>query len=244
MSENKVPFKYFFPGEPLDKRLKVSLDFNHRILFFGADNLYPQRMEQLRLRSPLLVSATRTLEDFINGSGWELNNDIIINDRGESARDLLNLAAMDYSRNNGFAIHLNFNALGEITEMQHVPWEYCRLGLPDERGLVTTIVVSNNWEEDSDKLPSGSKINSQWYPIFNPLAAQSQTIIPQPKGQILYFTGQERNKYPLATFDAIRDTGVTDEAIQKYESSNTSKGFHGATIMKFPGNFESDMQRG
>ena len=87
-------------------------------------------------------------------------------------------------------------------------------------------------------------IYSEWFPIFNPLKASEETIgIPQPKGQVLYFAGQERNKYPLATFDAIRDTASTDAAIQRYEESNTNKGFHGATIFRYPGEFESETQK-
>ena len=238
--------KYFFPSEPLDKRLKVSLDYNHKILFYGVDNLYPQRMEQTRLRSPLLVSATRILEDFVNGAGWELNNHIVLNHRGEDARDLLNLVAKDYSKYDGFAFHLNFDGRGRVTEIQHIPFEYCRLGLPDEFGNISTVVVSNNWEEDSEKLPPSKTraIYSESFPIFNPLTAGEETVsIPQPMGQVLYFTGVERNKYPLATYDAIKETGSTDNAIQRYEESNTRKGFHGATIFRYPGEFESESQK-
>jgi len=235
--------EWLFPSEPLDKRLKVSLDFNHKILFYGADNLYPQKMEQTRLRSPLLVSATKVLEDFINGSGWELNNDIILNQRHETGRDILNLAAMDFSRNHGFALHLNFDARGRITEIQHIPWEYCRLGIPDEHGIISWVVVSNNWEQDSDKQLGGGLTRTQWYPIFNPATAAEETMLPQPKGQVLYYTGQERFKYPLTTYDAIVDTGKTDAAIQRYENANTNQGFHGATIFRYPGQFESDSQK-
>ena len=234
---------WLFPSEPLDKRLKVSLDFNHKILNYGINNLYPQVMEQIRLRSPLLVSATSVLEDFVNGSGWELNNDIILNEASQTGHDLLNLASMDYSRYHGFAFHINFDGRGRITEIQHIPFQYVRLGIPDEHGIITSVVVSNNWEEDSDKQLGGGLTRTTWYPIFNALTAADQTLfIPQPKGQVLYYTGQERWKYPLVTYDAIRDTGETDAAIQKYEMSNTGKGFHGATIFRYPGKFESKTQ--
>ena len=237
---------YLFPSEPLDKRLKVSLDYNHRILFYGIDNLYPQRAEQVRLRSPLLVSSTRILEDFINGDGWKLNNDIILNNRRETSRDVLNLATKDWSRYAGFALHINFDGRGRVTEIQHIPFEYCRLGFPDAFGNISTIVVSNNWEEDSEKLPPSKNrhIFTETFPMFNPLTAGSETIsVPQPLGQVLYFTGIEKNKYPLATFDAIMISGETDNEIQKYEEANTRKGFHGATIFRYPGTFDSETQK-
>ena len=244
-ASKKQPNTWLFPSG-IDKRLKVSLDYNHKILNYDLDNLYPQRAEQVRLRSPLLVSSTRVLEDFINGDGWKLNNDIFLNEKGETSRDLLNLAAKDYSRYAGFALHLNFDGRGRIVEIQHVPFEYCRLGLPDSLGNISTIVVSNNWEEDSEKLPPSKNrhIFTETFPMFKPSVAGAETIsIPQPLGQILYFTGIEKNKYPLATFDAILLTGATDNAIQKYENSNTSRGFHGATIFRYPGTFDSDSQK-
>jgi len=237
---------YIFPNEPLDKRLKVHLDYNHRILFYGEDNLYPQRAEQVRLRSPLLVSSTRILEDFINGDGWELNNGIHLNNRGDTSRDLLNLVSKDYSRYSGFALHINFDGRGRVVEVQHLPFEYCRLGLPDAFGNISTIVVSNNWEEDGDKLPPSPNrhIYTETFPMFNPYTAQEGIVgIPQPKGQVFYFSGIERNKYPLATFDAIWHTGMTDDSIQRYEQNNTGRGFHGATIFRYPGEFESETQK-
>jgi len=238
--------EYLFPSKPLLKRLPLTIDYYYKILFYGEDNLYPQRMEEVRLRSPLLKAATELKEDFLNGSGWELNNAVLLNDRGETGRDLLNLVAKDFSKYDGFALHVNFNGLGKITEIQHIPFEYCRLGFPDPYGNISTVVVSNNWEEDMYKLPPNprKRIYTDTFPIYNTRTAARDVVgVPQPKGQVLYYSGVERNKYPLASFDAIKDSGETDEAIQKYERNSTNKGFHGATIFKFPGAFESKEQK-
>ena len=59
----------------------------------------------------------------------------------------------------------------------------------------------------------------------------------------MYFTGLEKHKYPLSTFDAIIETGESDEAIQTYERNNIKRGFHGATIFKYPGKFEGDEEK-
>lgn len=227
---------------PLIKRLPIRLDRQFNISMYGVDNLYPQRMNELMLRSPLLKSATGILADFINGSGWELNASIVLNEKGETSTDLLNLVSDDFANYNGFALHLNFNGLGEISEIQHIPFEFCRLGLPNERGKIFSIHVSNNWERDGEKLPQGSTIEPDVFPIFNPLEAAAESLEENPKGQVLYYS-KIKNKYPLTTYDAIKDTGETDAAIQKYEKNNTVKGFHGATIFKFPGEFNSDEQK-
>lgn len=227
----------------ITKRLQVRLDNQFDVTMYGPDNLYPQRMNELMLRSPLLKSAVGILEDFINGSGWELNGDIVLNTKGETSTDLLNLVSEDFANYNGFALHLNFNGLGEISEIQHIPFEYCRLGQPTDEGVISDIKVSNNWEQDGEKLPRGAYLKPKEYKLFNPLIAAEEVLNnPAAKGQVLYYT-KVKNKYPLTTYDAIRDTGETDAAIQLYEKNNTNKGFHGATVFKYPGEFNSDEQK-
>ena len=235
--------RIFLPPPANNKKLITRLDNTERIIYYGYDNYYPQQMTEVRLRSPLIKTAASILEDFINGSGWTENNELVLNDDGETSRDLLNLVAMDYSQFNGFALHLNFNALGAVTSVEHIPFEYCRLGLPDELGKVRTVVVSNNWERDPNKLPQGSTLLTKRYPIFNPLRAGSDILFGDGRGQVLYFTGLEKNKYPLCTFDPIIQTGESDEAVQLYERNSIKRGFHGATLLRYPGKFESKEEK-
>ena len=69
--------KHFYLPNPVNnKRLDVRLDHTHEIQFYGLNNVYPQEQEQVRLASPLIKSSTEMLEDFINGTGWENNNDM------------------------------------------------------------------------------------------------------------------------------------------------------------------------
>ena len=235
--------RIILPNPVNSKRLDTRLDSQHDILFYGIDNVYPQEQEQLRLRSPLIKSATELLEDFINGSGWELNESMLVNDQADTVTDVLNKIAQDYSRYDGFAIHVNYNGLGQVSSFEHIPFEYCRLGIPDEAGKVSTIVVSNNWECDSDKFVSRGIINTITYPVFDPQKAIAQLIAGEGRGQILYFTGIERNKYPLSTFDAIVANGESDEAMQIYERNNIKRGFHGAALFKYPGRIETDEEK-
>ena len=106
------------PNPVNNKRLITRLDSTHDILFYGLNNLYPQEQEQLRLRSPLIKSATALLEDFINGRGWELNSATIVNGLDDTVGDVLNLVARDYALFNGFALHINYDGLGKITGIQ------------------------------------------------------------------------------------------------------------------------------
>ena len=113
------------------------------------------------------------------------------------------------------------------------------MSIPDALGRVHEIVVSNNWERDSDKFESRGIINTVRFPVFNPSQAIAQLILGEANGQVLYYTGIEKDKYPLTSFDAIVATGESDEAMQIYERKNIKRGFHGSVLFKYPGKIET-----
>ena len=53
------------------KRLPLFIDRTHGIQTFGADNLYPQRMEEIKNESKDCKTAVNRLASFINGDGSE-----------------------------------------------------------------------------------------------------------------------------------------------------------------------------
>jgi len=67
-----------------------------------------------------------------------------------------------------------------------------------------------------------------------------QLLSGRGNGQVLYYTGIEKDKYPLTSFDAIVANGESDEAMQIYERNNIKRGFHGISMFKFPGKIESE----
>ena len=74
---------------------------------------------------------------------------------------------------------------------------------------------------------------------MNPSEALEQLILGEANGQVLYYTGIEKDKYPLTSFDAIVATGESDEAMQIYERNNIKRGFHGSVLFKYPGKIET-----
>ena len=222
------------------ERIETKVDVNLKIEAYGKFNLYPQKQDFLRLNSPLVKTACAVLEDFVNGSGWTTNGDQVLNDEGELADDLLNFAAMDFSRFNGFALWLGFDGTGSINEVKHIPFEYVRYGIPDAMGKHDVVRVSNNWEQESDSIKE-QPTEARTYPLFNPLTAAEETL-NGGEGQVLYFTGI-KDKYPLSTFDSINDTAITDSEVQAFEKNTATKGFLGTTLFKYPGQFESEQEQ-
>jgi len=233
--------KYYFGSRKQDlDRIQTPVDENLQIEAYGRWNLYPQEQDFLRLSSPLIKAACKTLEDFINGNGWEQNGEEVLNDEGELADDLLNLASMDYSRFDGFALWLGFDGTGSINEIKHIPFQYVRFSKPDALGKHTSVKVSNNWEAESDGYKAQPQ-NAVEYPLFNPLTAAEETI-SGGSGQVLYYTGV-KDMYPLSTFDSINDTGITDSEVQAFEKNTATKGFLGTTLFKLPGNLEGEQEQ-
>jgi len=223
------------------KRIYDTYDDNFQIKPYDIDNLYPQRMRELRNGSPYAKSCTNVLKDFLNGEGFTSNGDTVINEYGQTWNDILDNVCDDFSIFSGFSLHLNFNGLGAIVEIQHLPFEFVRLGLPSTDGIIKDVKVWNSWEYRSyygGKEPDGKPIK---YPLFNPLTAGMETI-KGGRGQVLYYTPRIFC-YPLAQFDAVRDLAEADADIQIFTKKNIQNGFLSTTLFKYPGTFESDEER-
>jgi hypothetical protein len=226
------------PYSALYQRVPITEDSHYGILTAGTDNLYYQAMEQVRLDSSLVKSSTEVLTDFIDGSGWELNADKVVNRYGETMQDILNSVAKDAAKYSGaFALHINYNGFGEGVELQFLPFMYVRQAIPSKTGAgrVTHCLVSDNWEQSTVK----KELKPVRYPLLNPLTAQDETL-RGGRGQILYFTGLENGLYPLVTFDSIIPTAVADASIAEWECGSITQGFHGAALVKYPAPINSE----
>lgn len=227
----------FFIGSDLVlNRIAEPIDVTREIKQYGDSNLYPQIVHAIKLRSPLTTSAVKLLADFYKGDGFSENGDLVLNGEGQNLDDILIRVANDLAEYRGFAVHLNFNVAGTVVEMTPIPFEYCRLGLPDSRGLSDTIKVSNNWESVSfDINDDGSQENIESFPKWRAFG----TPITE-RGAIFYFSDLGDARYPLCSFDPILDNAQSDAEAQLFEVNNLINGFHSGTIFKHIGPFEDE----
>ena len=228
----------FITSEIIEKRIEVPVDYQYDITYYGSSNLYPQLMDELYKRSPLTKQAIKVLSEFTMGEGWSGNGDKVVNRFGQTFNDMLRLASEDLNTFNGFALHLNFNAIGKITEVQNIPFQYVRLGAKNTQGTTNKVSVSNNWEQDSTKYKRYAGLEPIEYPLFNPKTA-AMDALKGGNGQVLYWTPQ-MFCYPLCTFDAVREAVQTDAEIQTFSLKNIQNGFLGTTVFKMPGGFDSE----
>lgn len=227
---------------PYVKRIPAPLRNVEGVLSYDRDNLYPQRAEEVKNRSYTVKSAVQKLSEFIHGQGF-INEDFAkmpLSEDGKWSNKVLKAAAMDYATFDGFCLHIRYNLNFKVNAVTHIPFKYCRLGIPDDDGIIHNIKWSDNWEQDPDKRRKISR-EIKTFPIYNPLTFEEEfeKLGMDHPGQILYFT-KTVNEYPLSTFDAVFDSAQTQADIALYELGNIQEGFTGTTVFKHPGKIEPE----
>ena len=154
--------------------------------------------------------------------------------RGNTVDDVHHLCADDVAYQDGLALHVNYNILGQIVSMAHVPFENCRLEEEDDDGVISHIVVHPDWRGKKTRGGKAVKVTIETievFPVFNPspdvvqLQIQAAGGIEFYKGQILYISRAGRNAYPLPLVDVVLTDMSTDEGLSNVNNRNVRNNF-------------------
>lgn len=228
-----------------EPRLDVGYDYSEKIQTYGEDNLYPQTLHRIIQSSVTGSGCLDRYKTFIEGDGF---NDLAfasmqVNDMGETLDSLHARICADLAEYGGFAVHVNYNALGQVVDMNHVPFEHCRLSQPDDRGYVPYIVVNSNWNKGKKRRGKNGIVrrqlvsDSDWICRFNPnievVMAQIEAVggIDFYKGQILWFSTAGENTYPVPLADRIATCMSTDEGLCNIQWRNVRCNFLPAGLL-------------
>ena len=220
------------------KRIPEPRDTVHRITSYGADNLYPDRIKQVYLLSPIAKSCVALLASFIRGDGFE-RGDKILNEKGETANDILQLISEDQALYNGFGLHINSTGLGIAHSVEFLSFESIRLGLRNTKGNIKDVRVSINWAGDDPSLPD-NQLRIERYDLYDPTKAGGEAITTA-KGMVLYSTPR-KNFYPLASIDAIIEDCQSNHELSKFTLGNITNGFLSMSIFKYPSGGDSEVE--
>jgi len=234
----------------LTKRLSYSEDKSIKILKYDTDNRYPQNLSLITGGSGTASSCIDIFTKFIVGKGFKQNGDKIVNDtwiNPFTLNKILRLVASDYAKFNGFALHVNYNANYKISSISHVPFEYCRFGIPDDYHYISTIAVYDNW--DRSKSTRLMRDDIYYLDIYNPNPDVIKAQVERDgnfrnyKGQILYYSGDGDYTYPKAKYDSVLEDIETDGNITTFKYKSIRNGFSAGHIFVYKGSFESDSER-
>lgn len=218
------------------KRIDVNYEQRFKLQSYGYDNLYPQNIMAITGASGTAQLCLNRYEKFVEGYGFddEILSAWKINRWGDTTDDLLKAVAGDLTQFGGFALHVNYNVFGAISEVNYIPFEQLRLEECDDTGYVAHILQHLDWK--GEKTRSGKKQYLQkryitYYNVFNPdprvVQAEIEAAggIESYKGQVLWVSMDGRNEYPTPIYDAAITEISTDEGLGNIKYRNARNNF-------------------
>lgn len=218
------------------RRLDTRYITQFKLQGYGDDNLYPQNVQAIVGASGTASLCLSRYEKFVEGFGFNdpTVSEMVINRDGGTMDDLLHLVVGDLTTFGGIALHINYNVLGEITEVNHTPFEQCRLGEPDDAGVVSFIHTHIDWKGERTRNGKRVYLNQDTIEKFHVFNPNKDTVIRQIeqcggiehyKGQVLWLSVAGKYIYPTPIYDAaITDISI-DEGLGNVKYRNVRNNF-------------------
>lgn len=222
-----------------EKRIDVTDWKSYGIQTYGLYNDYPQKLLEITATSGTVSSCLKMYEKFVRGDGFNdeaFSKSVINKMTGLTADRFLKFIVQDLARFNGFAVHINYNILGQKTDVSWIPFEFIRLGLPDDSGYIGKLLLHNDWgRRRTDR--RWSKDDIKTVDIFNSNEdiAFSQILeagtIDKYSGQIYYFSGDGYMTYPKPIYDPVITDISSEDGIATVRYRNIKYNFLPAGIL-------------
>lgn len=216
-------------------RFNVVYSQNLNMQAWGRDNLYPQHVARISAASGTAELCLARYSKFVEGDGFRDGlAGVELNQSGDTADDILHRVAQDVARYGGFALHVNYNVLCQVTEIHHVPFEHCRLEECDDAGQVQHIVTHPDWTGRSTRNGEKLTIDEQHITRFNVFndnhaAVREQILraggVDRYNGQILWCSLAGKDIYPTPIYDAIISDMSTEEGLGNIKNRNARNNF-------------------
>ena len=208
--------------------------YNKRLGIFenGDENNYPELVESRILESVTAKRCVETMATYLAGRGFgdDLNN-IIVNEKKEiTLLKFLQDVAESIAEQNGFYIHVNYDANLDHSSFEVIPFTHCRIGKKDDDKYSGKIHVCTDWSDD--KLAQNAKKIDVYNTKKNVLQAQIDNAggIKKYNGQILYFRFG-KYIYPYSKLHPVRFDADSEKNASIYKSSGLQNGFSGKTVV-------------
>ena len=208
------------------KRIEVKKRTFEGIFSYDRDNNNPGRVVDIVMASTMGKSCWNIYRKFIFGKGFasEAFAATKLNRWGDTSDKVLECVAKDYASFGGFAVHVNYNANFEITDITYHAFDQIRITTSESKNP-GMYAVYKDWSERNIK-----RDNIKYIDKFNPdpvtILAQVEAVggWNNYKGQILYYSNQDET-YPLPVYDAGLEDMQTDAQAKTYKFRNITSNF-------------------
>lgn len=218
------------------RRIDIGYVSRFKMQAYGYDNLYPQNLARITEASGTAMLCLNRYARFIEGYGFD--SDILaalaMNQQGDTADDLLRNVSGDLARFGGFALHVNYNVLGQVSSVSHVPFENCRLEETDDKGNVAHVLLHPDWEQKKTRNGKRLMVNEKTIERINTFNPDPDIVLEQIenaggidsyKGQILWQSLDGQFIYPTASYDSAITEISTDEGLGNVKMRNVRNNF-------------------
>ena len=198
------------PALPVIKEIR-----NKDYMFYGEDNLYPDRLIEMYDSSAMHHTCIQAIKDGIFGEGIELIGEEYINTQGESIDDIFEKITLDYTLYQGYALNVVWNKEGtQIAEIYHLPFANVRSGKKNEEDEVEEYYYSSDWS-------NLRKYKEMPYRAFDPTDNKQDNA-----SQIYYYFNYTpgNDVYPLPAYVAATNDIVLDNKVSRFHVNNISNG--------------------
>lgn len=211
------------------ERLYVNIAYPaDRIISYDRDNLYPNKIKSIAQRSGTTKGAIEKLAEFMSGNGFT-QMEQVVNREGQNLWDILRFITYQKSMFNGFALHFNFNILGQITEINPINFEFVRWSKDLKR-----FVVNPDWFRRNRR---SEEIE---YNPFDPskVIEEIQQVrgIENYKGQLYYWIQNLADYYTTCTWDPVLDDAQFEAETKLYSLSSIQNDYSLSGLIAYPKN--------
>jgi hypothetical protein len=211
------------------ERLYVNIAFPaDRIIPYDRDNLYPNKIKSIALRSGTTKSAIETLANFMAGDGFSQMGQVVNRDK-QTLWDILRFVCQQKAMFKGFALHFNYNLLGQITEINPINFEFVRWSKD-----LTKFLVNPDWFRRNRRREEVE------YNPFDPsnVLAEIQECggIENYKGQLFYWIPNLADYYTTCTWDDVIDDAQFEAESKLYSLSSIQNDYSLSGIIAYPKN--------
>lgn len=223
-------------------RFNVSYCRRLNVQKWGESNLYPQELRDVINSSRNGRTCVDRKAAYIEGNGImsAALSSFVCNIAGNTVDDILHSIAEDVAYFDAFALHVNYDVLGRIVSVAHVPFEQCRLAEPDSYGVVREVLLHPDWIGETTRNGERIRVNEEnidRFPVFDPRPAVVDREIERAggieayRGQIAYISRSGRNTYPMPIADVIIPDMSTDEGLSTVSHRNVRSNFMPAGML-------------
>lgn len=222
-------------AERLTTEIQIDSIINRgmHIQTYGEFNDYPQRVDEIVEASLTGSSCVRLYSKFIIGRGFSQEQfyKAIVDSKGNTVDTLLQSVAEDLAKFGGFAIHVNYNALYEITSASHIPFEWLRFEELDDDCKFDRLALHQDWGRRYTRLRPFRQKDIEFFHFFNPDPEVIAKEVAKAggwngyKGQILYYSNRGDRVYPTPIYNAALTDMSSEEGLSNITLRNTRNNF-------------------